>query len=419
MAIRRSILVRNRDYRHLFAAQVVMFGGDWFVVVPLIMLLLDLTGGSGLWSGMVLAVETGSTALLLPYAGTVADRLDRRRVMLVANVITAGAVVTLLLVRSQATAWISLAAVAVTAVAKAFYMPASSAALPNLVDRADLAEANVYSGSLWGTMLVVGSSLGGVAAAAVGPYTCFLIDVGCLVLSASLIWSVRRPMQGCLHAGGHRGRPLRDIAEAIRYIVRRPLIVSLVTVKSAVGFGNGVLAVFPLLVTVVFHAGPSEVGLVYAARGLGAMLGPVVLRRVLLNREHWLHPVLALSMVVYGLAYFMVGWVPSYSLALPLVTIAHIAGGGNWAMSNVALQSVVPDSLRGRVFAADVMIATLAVSLSQLGAGAALDYANPRFVVMGCALVTLVYGIGWRLVTRGPAFRREHPLVIVDSSRLS
>ncbi|MBN1171731.1 MAG: hypothetical protein JXA67_06115, partial [Micromonosporaceae bacterium] len=75
--------------------------------------------------------------------------------------------------------------------------------------------------------------------------------------------------------------------------------------------------------------------------------------------------------------------------------------------------------LRGRVFAADVMIATLAVSLSQLGAGAALDYANPRFVVMGCALVTLVYGIGWGLVTRGPAFRREHPLVIADSFRLS
>ena len=158
-----SVLIRNRDFRHLFAADLVMFGGDWFVIVPLLGLLHDLTGG-GLFGGMVLAVDTGVAALLLPLAGTVADRLDRRQIMLVASGASVLAVLALLLVRSRGTAVIALIAIAAAAAAKAFYLPAGSAALPNVVDPEDLAAANVLSGSVWGTMVVVGASLGASSA---------------------------------------------------------------------------------------------------------------------------------------------------------------------------------------------------------------------------------------------------------------
>jgi MFS family permease len=106
-----SVLARNRDFRHLFAAELVMFGGDWFVMVPLLVLLPRLTG-SGLWGGLVLTADTGIQALLLPFTGTVADRIDRRRIMLVASVAGVVAVLALLLVRSPGNAWIAPVAVA-------------------------------------------------------------------------------------------------------------------------------------------------------------------------------------------------------------------------------------------------------------------------------------------------------------------
>jgi MFS family permease len=392
-----SVLTRNRDFRRLFGAELVVFGGDWFVLIPLLTLLPKLTG-SGAWGGLVLAADTGLLALLLPYTGTVADRVDRRRIMLTANLVGIVAVATLLFVRSAGTAWIAIAAVGSFAVAKAFYSPAAQAALPNVVEPSDLAAANALSGSAWGTMLVVGASLGGVVAALVGPYVCFGVTVLCLLASASLVWGIRRPLQQPRSVDAVVPRAFAAVIEALRYIRSQPRVAALVTVKSAVGLGNGVLVAFPLLASSVYRIGELGTGLLFAARGLGALVGPLLFRWVLGRRE-WLLPGLAFSMGLYGLSYLGVAAAPWFALALPLVALAHVAGGGNWVMSNFALQAEVPDALRGRVFATDMMIATLAVAASQLVAGFFVDSVDPRVVVAVSGAVTLTYGIVWRLVT--------------------
>src|SRR5690606_29616938 len=146
---------------------------------------------------------------------------------------------------------------------------------------------------------------------------------------------------------------LTALRESAGYIRRRPRVLSLVTVKSAVGVGNGVLASFPLL-ALTYGVGAIGTGLLFAARGLGALVGPLLLRRVLARRS-WLLPGLAISMAIYGLAYLGVAFSPWYALILLLIFLAHLAGGGNWTMSNYALQIEVPDDLRGRVFATDMM----------------------------------------------------------------
>jgi MFS family permease len=400
-----SVLTRNRDFRYLFAAELVMFGGDWFVMIPLLTLLPRLTG-TGLWGGLVLAADTGVIALLLPLAGTVADRIDRRKIMVTTNLASIVAVLALLLVRSSATAWVALAAIAALAVAKAFYSPAASAALPNVVDAEDLPAANALAGSAWGTMLVVGASLGGVLSSLAGPYVCFGVAASCLVLAALLLWRVRRPLQAARdRSGGVQARPFAALVEALRYIRRHPRVLSLVTVKSAVGLGNGVLTVFPVLATAVFGIGSLGTGLFFAARGAGALVGPLLMRP-LLTRRSWLLPGLAVSMGVYGIAYLGVSVAPWFALALPLVVIAHLGAGGNWMMSNFALQAEVPDELRGRVFATDMMIATLSVSASQLLVGVFIDHVNPRLLVAVCGAVTGGYAVAWRLVTRR-VMRRE------------
>jgi MFS family permease len=391
----RSVLTRNRDFRRLFFAELVVFGGDWFAVIPLMALLLDLTG-RGLWGSLALAADTGMLALLLPYAGTVADRIDRRKILIAASLVALLAVGLLLAVREPGVAWLGPVAIGVLGAAKAFYTPAALAALPNLVPREDLNTANAIAGSAWGTMLVVGASLGGVMTALVGPYVCFLITAVCLLLATYLVWRIRRPMQG--HRTAEPTPALRALREALGYIRRRPRVLSLVTVKSAVGVGNGVLGAFPLLAA-SFAAGPVGTGLLFAARGAGALAGPLVMRR-LLHKRSWLLPGLAVSMAGYGLAYLGVAASPWFALTLLLVLLAHFAGGGNWTMSNYALQLEVPDALRGRVFATDMMLATLAISVSLLVVGALIDVVDMRLLIAGAASATLLYAVVWRIATR-------------------
>lgn len=393
-----AVLTRNADFRRLFFAQLITFGADWFLMVPLLVLLAKLTGG-GFWGGLVLAIETGTVALLMPYAGTIADRIDRKKIMIITNLAAVAAVACLFLVRGPAAGPIALAAVSALAIAKAFFTPAASSALPNIVAPEDLSAAMAVAGSAWGTMTVVGSSIGGVLASAVSPYACFaIVSVG-LVVSASLTWGIRQPTQTNSSASGAAANNAWPaIREALAYLRARPRLLSLVTVKSAVGVGNGLLVVFPLF-ALSFGLDARAVGFMFAARGLGALLGPFLMRRVL-NRPEWLLPGLAISMASYGLAYLGVAIAHWFPLALLGVFVAHLAGGGNWVMSSYAIQRVVPDELRGRVGATDFMIAMLAVTASQLIVGLLVDSIDARVLIAGCALTTLSYAVGWRLVTR-------------------
>jgi MFS family permease len=392
-----SVVTRNRDFRRLFAAELVVFGSDWFVMVPLLVLLPELTG-SGVWGALVLAADTGLTALLLPYTGTIADRIDRRKILITANLAALVSVLLLFLVRSAATAPLALVSVGAVAVAKAFYSPAAQAALPNVVDRADLAAANAISGSAWGTMTIVGASLGGVVSSAFGPYVSFAVTVCSLLIAAGLTATIRRPMQAPPETDATPQRAWPALIEALRYIAARPRITALVTVKSAVGLGNGVLTVFPLLAG-LFGVGALGTGVLFALRGAGALVGPLVMRPLLGHRS-WLLRGLALSMGLYGLGYLGVALSPWFWLVLVLVFVAHFAGGTNWVLSNFALQGEVPDRLRGRVFATDMMLATLAIAVSQLGAAAVVDHVDERIILAGCGLTTFLYAIGWRIATR-------------------
>ncbi|HEX6074764.1 MAG TPA: MFS transporter [Micromonosporaceae bacterium] len=387
---------RNPDFRRLFIAELVVFGGDWFMLIPLLALLSELTGG-GTWGGVILALDTTVLALLLPYAGTLADRLDRRVLLITANLVSVGAALLLMFVRSEETVWVAVAAITTVATAKAIYSPASQAALPNLVDPEDLPTANAIAGSAWGTMLVVGASLGGLIASLLGPYPSFLVAAGCLAAATVLTIRVRRPFQAVRERRpATRAYPL--LVEAVRYIGAQPRVRALVTVKSAVGVGNGVLATFPILATQVFGVGTFGMGLLYGARGLGALIGPLLLRRILTSPGRLL-PGLAISMAGYGVCYLLVGITPWFGLVLLLVVLAHTAGGANWVLSNYALQTEIPDGLRGRIFAADMMIAMVAVSLSQAAAGALTDQLGPRLVIAGCGSLTLLYAVVWRLAT--------------------
>lgn len=391
-----ALLRREPDFRRVYAAQLVQLGGDWFVLVPLLTLLSRLTGG-GLYGGLVLAADTVAVAAFSPYAGTLVDRVDRRSVIVVSSAVSAVLVLGLLAVDSAATAPLALLVVAGIAAAKAFSTPAASAALPNLVPAADLPVASVLSGASWGVMLTVGGAAGGLLAAVAGEAACVAVACALYALAAMTVARARRPFQ----IDGQRQQRTRfgaDVRETVAYARRHPRVAALLAVKSGVGVGNGVLALFPLL-ALVYGAGPLAVGVLFSARGLGALVGPLALRRRASDPAR-LPVLLAASMLSYGLCYGVVGWVGLLPVAVVLVALAHVGGGANWVLSVYALQAAVPDRLRGRVFAADLMLATLAVGGSQLVAGALSGVVDVRVLTSCLGGATFVYGLVWYAVVR-------------------
>ena len=398
MRVYLDLLRRERDFRRVYVAQLIALGGDWFAIIPLLILLPQLTG-TGVYGALVLATDTLLFALIAPYAGTVVDRLDRRRVIVVANTVAGLAALLLVAVRTEATAWVALVAIGLVASAKAFSQPAGTAALPNLVDAEDLAAASVLSGASWGTMLAVGAALGGLVAATLGTTVCFVIDAVLLLGAAVLTARTSRPFSDPSLPARERRPVLEDLGEAASYARREHRVLALITCKSGPAFGNGAISLFPLYGAAAFGLGPLGIGLMFSARGVGALIGPLLLRRRATDPAR-LYGVLAGSMAVFGLAYLALGVTDWYWLVLVLLVVAHAGGGANWILSTYGLQTVVPDSLRGRVFSADYTLATLVIAGSQVAFGLLSEVVPARELLALSGGLVLAYAGAWWLATR-------------------
>src|SRR5579864_860061 len=155
------LLTGNRDFRRLWGAQLISLGGDWFNMVAVTGLAVSLTRSAAA-GGLVLAAGFVPQFLLAPLTGLVADRVDRRRLMLIANLAGAGLALMMLAVRSAGLLWLGLAAMAGLAACGGFFDPASRSGLPNVVAPEDLGPASVLMASTWGIMAAVGAAAGGV-----------------------------------------------------------------------------------------------------------------------------------------------------------------------------------------------------------------------------------------------------------------
>ncbi|MGZ6256775.1 MAG: MFS transporter, partial [Candidatus Limnocylindria bacterium] len=170
-----TLLRGNPAFTRLFSAQLISFAGDWFATVALLGLALELTGSPAVAS-LLLVVQEGAFALASPIAGVLADRYDRRRLMVAADLARVPVALAFLLARDPDTLWIAFVAAALLSLGAAVFEPTSSASLPNLVEEGELAEANVLIGSAWGTMLAVGAALGGLVAATFGRDVAFVVN---------------------------------------------------------------------------------------------------------------------------------------------------------------------------------------------------------------------------------------------------
>ena len=405
-----DVLRRNPAFRRLYVAQLISFAGDWFASVALLGLALDLSGSAAIAS-LVLVLQTGGFALMAPFAGALADRVDRKRLLVSADIARVPVCLGFMLARTPDTLWIALASALLLSAFGAFFEPASSAALPNLVDDADLATANVIQGSAWGVMLAVGAALGGIVAAVFGRDVAFVIDAATFAASALLIVGIARPFQQPRErpAEGEQSGLLLSIVPVYRFARHSRFVSSLLLSKTMFGVGTGVVLMLAVFGDRVFKAGDVGIGILFAARGLGALLGPFLARATFGTSDRGLLVGISVSIASVTLAYAVFPLAPSIVIAGILVFIAHLGAGAQWMLSTYGLQRHTPDAIRGRLFSFDYGLVTLTIALSTLLAGILSELLTPQAAVWTMVGLLTVAGLGWIWFST-PARRRASPV---------
>ncbi|HEX7420118.1 MAG TPA: MFS transporter, partial [Thermoanaerobaculia bacterium] len=277
------LLRNNRDFRLLYIGALISLGGDWFLTVALLDLVLQLTGSATLASLMLLC-QTLPIFIFTPLAGHIIDRVDRRKLMIIVDIIRAGACLLPLLARTPALLPFAYAGVVMISIGSAYFEPASQAALPNIVAPEELGPANVLMGSTWGTMLAVGAAIGGLVTAKFGSDVSFIVDGASFLVSAAVLARMRTSFSewrtGAPPVRTAGAAVLHSIRETFRYAKAHSRVLALLTTKGGYGIAAGVVAMLSVFGRQVFHAGALGIGLLFAARGLGALLGPFLVRAI-------------------------------------------------------------------------------------------------------------------------------------------
>lgn len=373
---------------------MISLGGDWFSFVAVADLVTELTGRPGT-AAYVYAATVLPVFLASPIAGKLADRFDRRKILVLADAFRVPVVLSLCLASAWSSLPLAVIAIVLLGVGASFYDPIAAAATPNLVEERDLANAQALMGAVWGSMLLVGAGLGGVVAEVFGRYAAFSIDAASFVVSAWLVAGIKRPMQEPRVETDDRGR-LRDVWT---YARKDKLVGRLLFAKGGVSWANGIVGLLPGFAHGKFAGVPLATGLLFASRGLGALVGPLIARVVSGAKPSARAIVImcAVSTLGYGAFYAAFPLVTWFPFALALVALAHLGGGAQWSLSTIGLQAVTPDHMRGRVMSLDYGLATLGIGTSAIVAGAIADGASEALSTWTLAGVAGIYGTVWLL----------------------
>jgi MFS family permease len=400
----RALLTGNRNYRLLWLGQIVSQLGDWFNSVAIYALLLELTGNATSVALMIV-VQFLPMALIGPMAGVVVDRVNRRRLMIAADILRGVLVLGLLLVGRKDQVWLIYALMGTVVSATPFFEPARTAVIPNITTRDQLLTANALSSATWSAMLAIGAGLGGVVTALLGRNAAFLVNGISFFVSAAFIArtrfdakapAVKRP------AGLASLTGVADLFEGARYVRSDRHVGALMLVKAGWGMAGGVLLLMTVFGERVFPIGGSAaagIGVLYAARGVGAGIGPILARAWLGQRPEQMRRAIVPSYLLVAVFYLMLSWAPDIGWASLAIVGAHAASSVLWVFSTVLLQMSVPDRFRGRVFSAELALLMIISAISSYSCGYALDrYGVSPFVLtraMGMLFILPAFGWWW------------------------
>ena len=397
----RSLRVRN--YRLYFLGQIVSLTGTWMQSVAQAWLVLKLTG-SGLALGLTTALQFGPILLGGPWGGVVADRSDKRKVLIGTQ--TASALVALalglLVVTGAVRLWMVLLLAFLLGCVNLIDMPARQSFVMEMVGRDEIANAVSLNSVLVNTARVIGPAAAGLLIAAYGTGVCFLVNAGSFaaVIGGLLLMDPDR-LQRSTRVARARGQ----LRAGLRYVwetpsLRTPLLLMLVVGTLAYNFS----VVMPLLARFTFHQGARTYGVLYALMGTGAVAGGLAVAA----RARATPRLLAAATLAFGLALWLAAVAPDLGWEMLVMVPTGAASTAFIATSNSILQLTANQEMRGRVMA---LFAVVFVGSTPIG-GPLVGWIAERFgpragLAVGATATLVAAAAAWTLLRRTARARRR------------
>lgn len=393
----------NRTYRRFWLAAFVSMFGEWFNTIALFVIILKYTD-SELLLGILMAVRMGAFALMQPFFGLLADRVNRKKLMIVTNIFQIGLALAFLGVNGPEDMWWMFTVSGIMMALHGLYVTAERAALPNIVDKEDLATANALDSATWSAALCFGAFTGGLVVSGFGENVAFIIDsITFLFATLMLIPLVVPQTFDKASEGSLIKSSLKDIWLGQKRIKSEPRLLRIIFAKTSWNIaGGGLAGVFLVLAgnEITFVGTALGFGIFFFARGVGTGIGPILARNVFKDSTKW-PKMVGLLIVVSGFFYTLVGLSLGgpIVLTLVLVTCAHTASGGNWVLSTVLTQEWVEDEMRGRVFSTDMLLMSIGQVISTISAGFLIEkeVVNLQEGILAYSLLMIISGIVFTL----------------------
>jgi len=406
-----ELLRKNEPFRNLWLGQVVSELGDWLNSIAIYALILKLSDSGMAMAGAMMA-KLLPIVLISPIAGIVVDRIDRKIVMIASDLLRFVVVLGFLFVQDQSTLWFIYALVILEISLSGFFEPARSAIIPSLVPKEHLVTANALSGSTWSVMLAFGAALGGVIVSLFGIQVAFIIDACTFLISAwfiSKIPSVTKPAKKPKKKNG-----FQELQDAAHFLRKEPVVLVLSLLKSGLAVAGGIMTLIPLMASQVVSK-PAMlslgIGILYSARGLGAAVGPLLVKRLFGETTTVLNWSIAAAFFLKAFSYLFIGNSATLLTLSFGVAAVTLFGSIIWVFSSALIHLSTPDKYLGRVFSFELAIMTLVMGISNWGVGFAIDELGLTYnqVAFAMAFLITISGLFWTgfLVIIRKQFRQE------------
>jgi predicted MFS family arabinose efflux permease len=386
---------RHRNFRFFYIGHLLSLSGTWLQITALGWLVLELTD-SELWLGVVNAGTAFPILLFSLYAGVIADRFDKRAILLAAQGIAflqALALAVLTHLGMVGIGWI-VALVLILGVANAFEIPTRQSFFIELVGERDLTNAIALNSSAFNATRMVGPAIAGALIGAVGIAACFYGNAISYLAAVGGLLAIRRP----------RPEPVPQtistwagIREGFSWIWNQRVaraIVLFVATASVLAFPFTML--LPVFARDLLQVGPQGLGWLFSATGAGALLGGLLLTTLserIPRGQLLLGSAMAFSFFVGAFALS-----PSFLLSIALLAATGFCMILSTATANSLLQALVPNGLRGRVMSVYVVMFLGVTPLGYLQAGALARVIGARAALAGGAglLLLILLFVTWR-----------------------
>jgi MFS family permease len=375
-------LLRNVRFLRLWVGQGFSFVGDAVSMVALVVLIVQITGSASAVGGALVARLLPTLAS--PLAGVLADRLDRRVILVASDLVRAVLILGMVFARDLVVLY---GLVFLMGVARTFFNPTVRAAFPSVVGGGDLTRANALVSGTFSVSETVGPALGGLLVATVGVNAAFLLDSATYLISAALLSRIPFPRPEREDSTGFG----RELKAGFGYLAgaRVPLAIVVGAFLTMLTINTTIPAEI-FLAKETFEAGDAGYGLLVSLWGGGMVLGSVLI--AVLGDRVSLVPFYFLSIFASALALAATGLSPTFVVALGALTIAGIANGIDDVTANTILQKQVPDAFLGRVFAVRFLGFSVGEVLAYLVGGVIVDSSGPRFSYLFAGTATAAAG---------------------------